>query len=355
MPGWPPNWPKSYGPVGCRSRSSAWVDCLGTPEVADNSSPPCVSLPTPPTGSGPPSGFSPAPAGAWAVADLAALGARERARALSISRDPGGDMNTDSTTLAVALHEVAPESAERAGLVDAIADPGPPERYSAAGYRRVIALGAGNWAMLRERAAQPLTELVADVERSGGRRRDRRPYRRRRPRASGRVPRGRRGVTPRAQVALAALLAFLDAAETEEGLGPGEVEVAGTRAGPHRARGEGPGVGGRRRAAPRRQVFPGRKNTGAGCGLGAARPAARRRRGPAGARVSAGADRKEVQQGLDRARRGLGGPRLVEERRLFYVALTRAGHVLLVSAHRWDETGDRPRGRRIPRGRFPRG
>ena len=35
--------------------------------------------------------------------------------------------------------------------------------------------------------------------------------------------------------------------------------------------------------------------------------------------------------------------RLVEERRLFYVALTRAEHVLLVSGHRWGPTGDRPR------------
>ena len=35
--------------------------------------------------------------------------------------------------------------------------------------------------------------------------------------------------------------------------------------------------------------------------------------------------------------------RLVEERRLFYVALTRAERVLLVSGHRWGPTGDRPR------------
>ena len=52
-----------------------------------------------------------------------------------------------------------------ASLVEALDDPGPAEAYSAAGYRRLAALGA-ELAALRRRTAQPLPDLVADVERT---------------------------------------------------------------------------------------------------------------------------------------------------------------------------------------------
>ncbi len=74
---------------------------------------------------------------------------------------------TDGAALEAALREVAPEPVEQAGLADAIADPGPAENYSAAGYQRIEALGR-ELAALRERSGQPLTELVADVERTIG-------------------------------------------------------------------------------------------------------------------------------------------------------------------------------------------
>ena len=56
------------------------------------------------------------------------------------------------------------------------------------------------------------------------------------------------------------------------------------------------------------------------------------------------ADRKEIQERLDEHERAFDDRRLVEERRLFYVALTRAEHALLVSGHWWGETGESPRG-----------
>ncbi|MBF6370571.1 ATP-dependent helicase, partial [Nocardia puris] len=101
------------------------------------------------------------------VADLAALS--RRARELSVVRTDTavGAEITDGAALEAALREVAPEPVEQAGLADAIADPGPAENYSAAGYQRIEALGR-ELAALRERSGQPLTELVADVERTIG-------------------------------------------------------------------------------------------------------------------------------------------------------------------------------------------
>jgi DNA helicase-2/ATP-dependent DNA helicase PcrA len=52
-----------------------------------------------------------------------------------------------------------------ASLVEALDDLGPPELYSADGYRRMSALAA-ELAALRQRTAQPLPDLVADVERT---------------------------------------------------------------------------------------------------------------------------------------------------------------------------------------------
>ena len=50
------------------------------------------------------------------------------------------------------------------------------------------------------------------------------------------------------------------------------------------------------------------------------------------------ADRKEIEERLDAHERAFDDRRLVEERRLFYVALTRAEHALLVSGHWWGDT-----------------
>ena len=85
----------------------------------------------------------------WRVGarDIAALG--RRARALAGRGEAGG---------------VADAVAD-ASLVEALDDPGPAEAYSAEGFRRLTALGA-ELAALRRRTAQPLPDLVADVERT---------------------------------------------------------------------------------------------------------------------------------------------------------------------------------------------
>ncbi|NUS92619.1 MAG: ATP-dependent helicase, partial [Nocardia sp.] len=288
-------------------------------------------------------------------ADLAALA--RRARALSITRDPGAEI-TDSATLAAALHEVAPEPAERAGLADAIADPGPADRYSAAGYRRVTALGR-ELALLRERAAQPLTELVADVERTIGVGVESQARR-----ASAGSGAGREHLDAFAEVVagyagdsganLGGLLAFLTAAESvENGLEPGEVEVAPDRVQVltvHAAKGlEWEVV-----AVPHvtRDVFPSTRGVNTWLGALAELPTALRgdratAESPDGVPVldlSEVTDRAELQRGLGAHKEALAGRRLDEDRRLFYVALTRTERVLLVSAHHWPETGDKPKG-----------
>ncbi|WP_280397868.1 ATP-dependent DNA helicase [Nocardia carnea] len=289
------------------------------------------------------------------VADLAALA--RRARELSIGHEPGGDI-TDSAALAAALREVAPEPAERAGLADAIADPGPAQRYSAAGYRRITALGR-ELAMLRERAGQPLTELVADVERTIGVGVEAQARR-----ALAGSGAGREHLDAFAEVVagyaadsgatLGGLLAFLAAAESvENGLEPGEVEVAPDRVQVltvHAAKGlEWEVV-----AVPHicKEVFPSTRGVNTWLGALAELPTSLRgdratTDAPDGVPVldlSDCADRADLQRCLTAHKQALQRRRLDEDRRLFYVALTRTERVLLVSAHHWPESGDKPKG-----------
>ncbi|WP_459547672.1 ATP-dependent helicase [Nocardia sp. X0981] len=289
------------------------------------------------------------------TADLAALA--RRARELSIRRESGAAI-TDSATLAAALNEVAPEPAERAGLADALADPGPADRYSVAGYRRITALGR-ELAMLRERAGQPLTELVADVERTIGVGVE--TQARRALTGSGA---GREHLDAFAEVVagyandsgagLSGLLAFLAAAESvENGLEPGEVEVAPDRVQVltvHAAKGlEWEVV-----AVPHvtRDVFPSTRGVNTWLGALAELPTALRGdratpESPDGVPVldtTEFTDRAELQRGLAAHKEALQRRRLDEDRRLFYVALTRTERVLLVSAHHWPETGEKPKG-----------
>ncbi|MFF0528734.1 ATP-dependent helicase [Nocardia amikacinitolerans] len=292
------------------------------------------------------------------VADLAALA--KRARELSISRLSGGDTDeiTDSAALAAALREVAPEPAEQAGLADAIADPGPPENYSASGYSRIEALGR-ELAALRERSGQPLVELVADVERTIGVGVETQARR-----AMAGTGAGREHLDAFAEVVagyaadssatLSGLLAFLAAAESvENGLEPGEVEVAKDRVQVltvHAAKGlEWEIV-----AVPHvvRGVFPSGAASATWLGALAELPTSLR-----GDRIQDDAaegvpvldlsdlyDRADLEAAIKAHKGALDRRRLDEERRLFYVALTRTERVLLVSAHHWAETGSTPKG-----------
>ncbi|MEV5652124.1 UvrD-helicase domain-containing protein [Nocardia sp. NPDC052254] len=298
------------------------------------------------------------------VRDLAALSAR--ARELSIITPQGRTESiTDTAALSEALRAVAPEPAEQASLADAIADPGPPERYSDPGYARIVALGR-ELAALRERGGQSLPELVADVERTiavGVESQTRRAA------AGGGA--GREHLDAFAEVVagyagdhratLSGLLSFLAAAEeVENGLEPGEVEVAHDRVQiltVHAAKGlEWEVV-----AVPHvsRGLFP--SGTAAGTWLGALAELPTALRGDRQREPETGAadsvrdgvpvldlsdlyDRSDLEQAIKQHKEALSRRRLDEERRLFYVALTRTERALFVSAHHWAETGTTPKG-----------
>ncbi|MGY1872910.1 UvrD-helicase domain-containing protein [Nocardia gipuzkoensis] len=292
------------------------------------------------------------------VADIAALA--RRARNLSIRR-PGSEAGAeiaDGATLDEALRDVAPEPAEQAGLADAIADPGPPGQYSATGFARIEALGR-ELAALRERSGQPLAELVADVERTIGVGVETQTRR-----AMAGTGAGREHLDAFAEVvagyaadtgaSLGGLLAFLAAAEeVENGLEPGEVEVAKDRVQVltvHAAKGlEWEIV-----AVPHvvEGVFPSKVGSGTWLGALAELPTSLR-----GDRQQDDAaegvpvldltdlyDRADLDRAIKAHKEALERRRIDEERRLFYVALTRTERVLLVSAHHWAETGSTPKG-----------
>ncbi|MBF6177924.1 ATP-dependent helicase [Nocardia otitidiscaviarum] len=291
------------------------------------------------------------------VADIAALS--RRARELSI-RQPAGQQAaiTDTGTLDDALREVAPEPSEQAGLADAIADPGAAEQYSPQGFARINALGAELTA-LRERSGQPLPELVADVERTIGVGVETQARR-----AAAGAGAGREHLDAFAEVvsgyaadhraSLTGLLAFLAAAEeVENGLEPGEVEVARDRVQVltvHAAKGlEWEVV-----AVPHvvDGTFPSGTGTTTWMGALAELPTALRgdrQRDDAGEGVPVLDltdihDRADLERALDAHKKALAARRLDEERRLFYVALTRTERALFVSAHHWAETGSKPKG-----------
>jgi DNA helicase-2/ATP-dependent DNA helicase PcrA len=292
------------------------------------------------------------------VADIAALA--RRARDLSISRPNSGDANeiSDTATLAAALREVAPEPSEQAGLADAIADPGPREQYSESGFTRIVALSR-ELATLRERSGQPLAELVADVERTIGVGVETQARR-----AMAGAGAGREHLDAFAEVvagyasdsgaSLSGLLAFLAAAESvENGLEPGEVEVARDRVQVltvHAAKGlEWEIV-----AVPHisRGVFPSGAASGTWLGALAELPTTLRgdrqqddaAEGVPVLDLSDLYDRADLERAIKAHKEALDRRRLDEDRRLFYVALTRTERVLLVSAHHWAETGSTPKG-----------
>ncbi|GAD86830.1 ATP-dependent helicase [Nocardia asteroides] len=292
------------------------------------------------------------------VADLAALARRARMLSIGSLSGDASDAITDAAGLATALREVAPEPTEQAGLADAIADPGSPEHYSESGFTRITALGA-ELAALRERSGQPLVELVADVERTIGVGVETQA---RRAIAGGGAGREHldafaevvAGYAADTRASLSGLLAFFTAAESvENGLEPGEVEVARDRVQVltvHAAKGlEWEVV-----AVPHvsASVFPSTTALSTWLGALAELPTALRgdRAQPDASEgvpvldLSGVGDRAELERALVDHKDALKSRRLDEERRLFYVALTRTERVLLVSAFYWPETGTAQKG-----------
>ncbi|MGZ4528774.1 MAG: ATP-dependent helicase, partial [Mycobacterium sp.] len=291
--------------------------------------------------------------------DIAALW--RRARKLGEGLGAGGASSPESIAIA------AGPDADTACLADAIADPGPAEAYSTAGYQRITALAAELRA-LRGHLGHSLPDLVAEVRRvlgvdcevraaaganagwTGTEHLD----------AFADVVAGyaeradAAGVTDRSATAsVSGLLAFLDVAESvENGLPPAPLAVAADRVQVftvHSAKGlEWQVVAVAHLSGG---VFPSTASRSTWLTDAAELPPLLR-----GDRASAGAlgiplldtsdvtNRKQLSDKISEHRRQLEQRRVDEERRLLYVAITRAEDTLLVSGHHWGATGIKPRG-----------
>ena len=245
----------------------------------------------------------------------------------------------------------AAATADGACLADALADPGPPEGYSAEGYRRIAALGA-ELTRLRGFLAHPMVDLVSEVRRvlgvdaevraagAGGEHLDR-------------FTDVVAGYAERPGADVTGLLAFLDAAAAvENGLAPAEVAVAPGRVQVltvHAAK----GLEWQIVAVPHlsARLFPSTAKRRTWLNDPADLPPLLR-----GDRAESGLhgvplldtssvnDRKALEDVIDAHRDQLLQRGIDEERRLLYVALTRTEDTLLISGHHWGATESKPRG-----------
>ncbi|SEH90212.1 DNA helicase-2 / ATP-dependent DNA helicase PcrA [Mycolicibacterium rutilum] len=252
--------------------------------------------------------------------------------------------------------EAVPD-ADAATLAEAITDPGAPESYSPTGYARIVALGRELTA-LRAHLTHPLPDLVAEVRRALGvdtEARARRP-----------VSAGWSGTehldafadvvadfAARSTAGPTEFLAYLDAAEeVENGLAPAETSVATDRVQIltiHAAKGlEWQVV-----AVPHlsARVFP---STGSArtwlTDAGDLPPLLRGDRATMSEHgvpvldTSDVNDRKRLSDTIAEHKQSLEQRRIDEERRLLYVALTRAEDTLLLSGHHWGAAEGKARG-----------
>ncbi|CAN5499848.1 ATP-dependent DNA helicase AdnB [soil metagenome] len=261
---------------------------------------------------------------------------------------------------AAIVAQAAPD-ADSACLADALCDPGAAEAYSAAGFHRICALG-DELTMLRAHLGYSVSDLVAEVRRVTCIDVEARAV----PRAgddwSGTEQLdafadvvdsyAARGATG-AGNDIAGLLAYLDVAqEVENGLAPAEVTVATDRVQiltVHAAKGlewqivAVPHLAGR--------VFP---STAARStwltDAGELPPLLRGDRAGLGDHgvpvldTSTVTNRKQLSDSVTAHRNQLDQRRVDEERRLLYVAITRAEDTLLLSGHHWGATESKPRG-----------
>lgn len=286
------------------------------------------------------------------------LGARDIAalwrRAVTLV-DTGSVADPGSTAAGI-VAQLGPES-DTACLADAICDPGPAAAYSQAGHARIVALGRELTA-LRSHLASPLPDLVAEVRRVLGVDAE--------ARAAQPVSAGWSGTehldafgdvvanfAGQGAATVSGLLAYLDVAEdVENGLAPAEVTVSTERVQiltVHAAKGlewqivAVPHLAGR--------VFPSTASPRTWLTDAADLPPLLRGdcatvsdHGVPVLDTSDVSDRKGLSDKINDHKRSLEQRRNDEERRLLYVAITRAEQTLLVSGHHWGATESKPRG-----------
>jgi DNA helicase II / ATP-dependent DNA helicase PcrA len=283
------------------------------------------------------------------------LGGRDIAalwrRAVELDDRPTHDVTTEQIVAQAAA------DADAACLADAICDPGRAQAYSTAGHSRIVRLGRELTA-LRAHLTHPLPDLVAEVRRVLGVDTE---VRAARPVASGWSGTEHLDAfadvvadfAARPGVTVPSLLAYLAAAEqVENGLAPAEVSVANDRVQiltVHAAKGlewqvvAVPHLSGR--------VFPSTASTRTWLtDAGDLPPLLRGDRATVSEHgvpvldTSDVNDRKRLSDRISEHKQRLEQRRIDEERRLLYVALTRAEDTLLLSGHHWGASETKPRG-----------
>jgi DNA helicase-2/ATP-dependent DNA helicase PcrA len=242
--------------------------------------------------------------------------------------------------------------ADLACLADAICDPGSAELYSVAGYERICSL-ADELTLLRGHLEHPVSDVVAEVRRVLGVDIEVRAT------AGGceHLDAFADIVDGYAQHArdggVHGLLAYLTAAEeVEGGLAPADVGTAGNRVQiltVHAAK----GLEWQIVAVPHlsSRVFPSTASARTWLTDASELPPLlrgdRAEQGAYGVPVldtSAVTNRKQLSDTIAEHKDHLAQRRVDEERRLLYVAITRAEDTLLLSGHHWAATGLKPRG-----------
>ena len=300
--------------------------------------------------------------------DIAALWQRALALGGGLGTPPACGGRPGEVLSPESIAMTASPDADTACLADAIGDPGPARSYSAAGFQR-IATVAAELSALRGHLGQSLPDLVAEVRRVLGVDCEARA-------AAGvsaawtgaehldafadvvagyaeRTSATTSATDASATASVAGLLAFLDVAETvEDGLPPAPLAVARDRVQVltvHSAKGlEWQVVAVAHLSGG---IFPSTASRSTWLTDAAELPPLLR-----GDRASVGSlgipvldtsdvtNRKQLSDKISEHRRQLEQRRVDEERRLLYVAITRAEDTLLVSGHHWGSAGIKPRG-----------